>query len=344
MNIPRKSPLLCSRYVIRNSAGYPSAPQSGCRGLWWGSQASPFVAVGPRARRHHMKSLTSRAPRVSKENNDNSRNYHQQNKHRSASIASYTRPKTMSEPKVIIVTGGSKGIGLAVVQDLLKASHKVVLVARTPVSELAKDYPGQVTFLAADMTVSDTAHRAVELALISYGKLDGVVVNHGVLTPITRLADASIEDWKSHYDVNVFSALSIVKEAIPHLRATKGKIIFVSSGAAIKAYAAWGAYGSSKAALNSICRHVAVEEPDITAVAVSPGRVDTDMQKELREKGQGVMSDKEYADFVSAFEEGQLNKPEWPAQVIAKLSLDAKSDLSGKYVAWNGPEVAEYRE
>ena len=61
-----------------------------------------------------------------------------------------------------------------------------------------------------DINVSKTAHRAVELALISYGKLDGVVVNHGVLTPITRLADASIEDWKNHYDVNVFSALSIV--------------------------------------------------------------------------------------------------------------------------------------
>ncbi|CCC08821.1 unnamed protein product [Sordaria macrospora k-hell] len=252
----------------------------------------------------------------------------------------------MSEPKVIIVTGGSKGIGLAVVQDLLEAKHNVIMVARTPigVSELVKDYPSQIKFLAADMTVPDTAHRAVELAHLSYGKLDGVVVNHGVLTPITRLAEASIEDWKNHYDVNVFSALSIVKEAIPHLRATKGKIIFVSSGAAIKAYAAWGAYGSSKAALNSICRHVAVEEPDITAVAVSPGRVDTDMQRELREKGQGVMSDNDYAGFVSAFEEGQLNKPEWPAQVIAKLSLDAKSDLSGKYVAWNGPEVAEYRE
>lgn len=87
-----------------------------------------------------------------------------------------------------------------------------------------------------------------------------------------------------------------------------------------------------------------MEEPDVTAVAVSPGRVDTDMQKEIREKGQGAMSDKEYADFVSVFEEGKLNKPEWPAQVIAKLSLDAKSDLSGKYVEWNGPEVAEYRE
>ncbi|KAJ4388491.1 hypothetical protein N0V85_007496 [Neurospora sp. IMI 360204] len=252
----------------------------------------------------------------------------------------------MSGPKVIIVTGGSKGIGLAVVQDLLKAKHNVVLVARTSfgVSGLVKDYPGQVTFLSADMTVPDTAHRAVELALLSYGKLDSVVVNHGVIDPIARLADASIEDWKKCYDVNVFSALSIVKEAIPHLRATKGKIIFVSSGAAFKAYASWGAYGSSKAAFNSICRHVAVEEPDVTAVAVSPGRVDTDMQKEIREKGRGAMSDKEYADFVSVFEEGKLNKPEWPAQVIAKLSLDAKPDLSGKYVEWNGPEVAEYRE
>ena len=65
----------------------------------------------------------------------------------------------MSEPKVIIVTGGSKGIGLAVVQDLLEAKHNVIMVARTPigVSELVKDYPSQIKFLAADMTVPDVS-------------------------------------------------------------------------------------------------------------------------------------------------------------------------------------------
>lgn len=66
----------------------------------------------------------------------------------------------MSEPKVIIVTGGSKGIGLAVVQDLLKAKSNVILVARTPtgVSNLVTEYPDQIKFLAADMTVPDVSY------------------------------------------------------------------------------------------------------------------------------------------------------------------------------------------
>ena len=83
--------------------------------------------------------------------------------------------------------------------------------------------------------------------------------------------------------------------------------------------------------MNSLARHVTVEEPDITAVAISPGRVDTDMQKELREKGGAVMAEKDYAGFASAFEEGKLNRPEWPAAVIAKLAIATKPELSGKY-------------
>lgn len=64
---------------------------------------------------------------------------------------------------------------------------------------------------------------------------------------------------------------SICKHAIPHLRQTKGRIINVSSGAATGHYASWGAYGSSKAAMNHFTATLAVEEPDITSVAVRPG-------------------------------------------------------------------------
>jgi NAD(P)-dependent dehydrogenase (short-subunit alcohol dehydrogenase family) len=150
-----------------------------------------------------------------------------------------------------------------------------------------------------------------------------------------------------------------VKHAIPHLRATKGRVIFTSSGAATKAYTSWGAYGSSKAALNSLSQHIAVEEPDITAVAVSPGRVDTDMQKEIREKGTAMLK-KDYEDFKSAFEEGKLVRPEQSGGVIARLSVNAKPELSGKYFKyvsgtstsypvtnhcrWDAPELAEYRQ
>ena len=202
-----------------------------------------------------------------------------------------------------------------------------------------------------------------ELAILTFGKIDGVVVNHGVLSPMTRIENASIEEWKKLYDANFFSALALVsrnrkaacgqrlehaltlyktKETIPHLRASKGRIVFVSSGAATGAYTSWGAYGSSKAALNSLAKHVAVEEPDITAVAVSPGRVDTDMQKELREKGT-EMAKKDYETFTSDFEEGRLVKPQQSGGVIAILAVEAKPELSGKYFKWDASEIAEYR-
>lgn len=133
------------------------------------------------------------------------------------------------------------------------------------------------------------------------------------------------------------------KEAIPHLRSAKGRIVYVSSGAAFGAYVAWGAYGSSKAALNSLAKHVAVEEPDITTVAISPGRVDTDMQKDIRENAT-EMSTSDRESFKTAFEEGKLVKPEQCGGVIARLSVDAKPELSGQHFKWDAPEMAEYRQ
>lgn len=121
-----------------------------------------------------MKSLTSKqdqAPWVPRKNN---KNRQQQNQHRSYYARSNTK---MSEPKVIVVTGGSKGIGLAVVQDLLRASHKVVLVARSPfgVSDLLKDYPDQIKFLSADMTVPDVSWSSRKVMGFTSGerKIDG---------------------------------------------------------------------------------------------------------------------------------------------------------------------------
>ena len=116
--------------------------------------------------------------------------------------------------------------------------------------------------------------------------------------------------------------------------------------------------------MNSLAQHVAVEEPDIIAVAIGPGRVDTEMQKEIRDHGAhgSGMTEKDHANFVAVFEEGKLNKPEWPGHVIAKLALDAKPEVDGKYLrcvtsnagpnlrlcaddqSWNALELAEYQD
>lgn len=91
--------------------------------------------------------------------------------------------------------------------------------------------------------------------------------------------------------------------------------------------------------MNSLAQHIAVEEPDIAVVSVSPGRVDTEMQREVRELGDpgNSMSAKDHATFVADFEGGKLNKPEWPAAVIAKLALEAKPELAGKYFRFVAP-------
>lgn len=187
-----------------------------------------------------------------------------------------------------------------------------------------------------------------EFAVKTFGRLDGIVINHAVIGPIKRLVNSSIEEWSQVYNANLFSALALVglnlarptklllimaqvKASIPLLRETKGRIVFTSSGAAVHGYAGWGAYGSSKAAMNSLAQHIAVEEPEIATVAVGPGRVDTQMQVEIREQGSEGMTKEMYADFVNVFENGKLNKPEWPGNVIAKLAVEAKPELNGGY-------------
>jgi NAD(P)-dependent dehydrogenase (short-subunit alcohol dehydrogenase family) len=121
-----------------------------------------------------------------------------------------------------------------------------------------------------------------------------------------------------------------LKETIPELRKTKGCVAWVSSGAAVSCYTAWGAYGSSKAAMNSLAGHLTVEEPDITSVCISPGRVDTEMQKVIRENG-GEMKEADLQDFTEVFEKGELYAPETPGNAIAQFVMDPKREQSGGF-------------
>ncbi|KAI1496613.1 hypothetical protein F5X99DRAFT_399804 [Biscogniauxia marginata] len=199
------------------------------------------------------------------------------------------------------------------------------------------------TQIPADLTC-ETAPQIVESALKAFGKIDGIVINHGVLQPLTRLFESDVEEWRRAYDINVFSAVALLKEAIPELRKTSGRVVFISSGAAFSATVAWGSYGTSKAALTHLCAHLAVEEPSITSVALSPGKVDTEMQKAIREDGKKGMKPEVHANFVKEHETGRLLRPDEPGTVIAKLVVGATSDMSGKHYRWNSHELADYQK
>jgi NAD(P)-dependent dehydrogenase (short-subunit alcohol dehydrogenase family) len=115
------------------------------------------------------------------------------------------------------------------------------------------------------------------------------------------------------------------------LRQTHGRIIFTSSGAATGYYSTWGAYGSSKAALNHLCSTLAVEEPDVTTISIRPGTVDTDMQGEVRGHHK-VIDPKDVEKFKTLHEEGKLLKPEQPGNVMARLVVKAEKGLTGKFL------------
>ncbi|KAI1460112.1 NAD(P)-binding protein [Annulohypoxylon moriforme] len=248
--------------------------------------------------------------------------------------------------KVFIVTGASRGLGLAVAQTLIQASHEVFLVARTEKSlqELKTQHATSVDFIAADLADLKVAPKIIDSALKAFGKIDGIVVNHGVLAPITKISESSIEEWRHAYDINVFSALALIKEAIPELRKSQGRVVFISSGAAVGAYAGWGSYGTSKAALTHLCAHLAVEEPSITSVAISPGKLDTEMQKQIRDDGKAGMSPEVHASFVDEHESGRLLDPKKPGNVVAKLVEGATRNLNGKHFRWNATELASFQD
>lgn len=103
-----------------------------------------------------------------------------------------------------------------------------------------------------------------------------------------------------------------IQAALPALRESNGRIVMISSGAAVHSYSTWGAYGASKAAINHLAMTLAAEEPGVTTLSIRPGVVDTGMQQDIREKHHKVMDENDRKKFLELKQEGKLLRPEQP--------------------------------
>jgi NAD(P)-dependent dehydrogenase (short-subunit alcohol dehydrogenase family) len=191
-------------------------------------------------------------------------------------------PSVEGKP-VAIITGASRGLGLALANGLAQAGWDLVVDGRdaTTLAEAAGTIPRDVTALPGDVT--DAAHRlALVAAADQLGGADLLVNNAGILgpSPQPRLADYPLDALREVYEVNVVAPLALAQLALPGLRAKGGAVVNVTSDAAVEAYEGWGGYGSAKAAVEQASRVLAAEEPAVRVWWVDPGDVRTRMHQE----------------------------------------------------------------
>jgi NAD(P)-dependent dehydrogenase (short-subunit alcohol dehydrogenase family) len=183
-----------------------------------------------------------------------------------------------------LITGASRGLGLALARSLAADGWRLIIDARDPAAleaaaaELRRHT--EVVALAGD--VASEEHRmALAEAAAAAGGLDVAVHNASLLGPSPQpaLAAYPLEKLREVYSVNVFAPLRLTQVLLPYLR-PGARLVFVTSDASVEAYEGWGGYGSSKAALDQIAAVLGAEQPSLRVYAVDPGDMNTRMHQE----------------------------------------------------------------
>ena len=252
----------------------------------------------------------------------------------------------MADGPVVILTGASRGMGVEIARWLARAGARITLVARSadPLEEISEEtnrLGGEGLPFSVDIAEPTGCNEAIRKTMDRFGRMDALINNAGLLGPIARVADADPDAWRYNLEVNLLGPFFLTRAALPHLRIAGGRVVNISSGAAVKSVRGWSAYCVAKAGLTHFTRILAEEEPDVISVAVRPGVVDTRMQEMIREEGPGAMSEDKVNYFQALKSENKLEPPSVPARSVAWLALHAPREMNGEFVEYDDPRIAE---
>ena len=230
--------------------------------------------------------------------------------------------------QVVIVTGASRGIGAAAAIALGQAGATVMLAARD--GRLVSDIAGQIVAGGgkASASVCDVSDYGAVAQLVAettgrFGRVDTLINNAGVLTPIAGLADGDPAAWAESIQINVIGAYNAIRAVLPGMIAQGGgTIVNLSSGAALRPVEGWSAYCTGKAALHMVTRAIALETAgkNIRAFGFQPGMTDTNMH---------VLNRASDMNAIAKVKQADLFPPEHPARAIVYLCTPDADDLHG---------------
>jgi NAD(P)-dependent dehydrogenase (short-subunit alcohol dehydrogenase family) len=180
--------------------------------------------------------------------------------------------------KTALITGASRGLGLALARSLAADGWRLILTARG--ADALKPVADELGALAIAGDVADPGHRdRLARAVHDQGGLDLLVNNASGLgaVPLPPLAGYPIDTLEDLFRSNVLAPLALIQLTLRGLRERRGAIVNISSDAAVEAYEGWGGYGATKAALERLSGVLAAEEPDVLVWWVDPGEMNTAM-------------------------------------------------------------------
>jgi short-subunit dehydrogenase len=211
-----------------------------------------------------------------------------------------------------LITGAGSGIGAALADALHARGDQLVLLARSPerAEELTSRYDG------ARRVVADLADPGSLGALELPDALDSVTHAAGVVD-LGTVSELSARQWREHLDVNLLAPAELTRQALPALRAGRGTVVFVNSGAGLRANPEWSAYAASKHGLRALADALRAEEREagVRVTSVYPGRTATPMQQKVH--------DQEGKQYVA----GDWIRPETVAEAILHV-LDLPRDAT----------------
>lgn len=241
--------------------------------------------------------------------------------------------------KVALVTGASSGIGRATAILLADHGATVALLGRDAAAlrETAADIGGApaAAVVVADVTDPDACRRAVDETVARCGRLD-VLVNAAGIIDGGSIETTGLDDWRRMMRVNLDAVFWMMQLAVPHLKATRGNVVNVSSVTGLRAFPGVLAYCVSKAAVDQLTRCVALElaEASVRVNAVNPGVVETELHR------RAGMAEERYREFLehsrTTHPLGRVGSPLDVAEAVLYLASPRADWLTGVTLAVDG--------